>query len=1411
MMVDASPDNTDNDMDGLDTLIGIFGDNAVMEESQQVHNEDNLDNNAEEEISTEHTSPKTYCYSGPDLDTDDEEDDEQPLLQANAKPAKLHELLNLVTCSRDIDSIAVLAPSISQILKVMEPSCIIKISRMVQDRPTTSSRYSVQQRIQRNGKTSLKHIPLHDHQNITLGTVIANNIRFHLNIYSLKYEGPSKTPGYRPFTEIKRLVIVAALNLARMLQCNRARRLLKAWSTTALDKSKKVTVSDILSTRMGNNALKPKHAQHWVSGGEVFFMKNDAMKASELSCVQKEALPFLIDFETSLKLISHGILNSEEIWKWSFSHSDLSHTCTKGAMMTTATDLVQYKLFGLTAAGTKHDFERYEPFSVQKDIDEDAVTQFNTWLEEAGKQNKKNAMGCFITDTSLFDDGIFATLDDGLTIHALHQRLMLVPLGKKKINIINKGSDRNEESVEGDEENVEGDEENVEGDEENVEGDEESVEGDEESAEWSVEGDEESVEGDEESVDGDEENIDKGEHVVGDDNNDSELIEGNDDDDVDIDDVEKNAFDLFGKICCPPSSVRNYPALLNTPLATTHTGKVRCKIVHCTSNGQVKHLSLAGKSAGDDVTNYENGLTAGFQIYLTAAKNTKGASFLKNVSKLGHIEKASYGLMQPSLRDHDQKYRKLMDTMLNELDHFDFSDSSTSELLSRNFCYRVECFRMLTTVDTTDTNIHMFPIDILNVPMLVATKDKLLKNYYRTLRFAKDVVTRVFCPGLKQDAMDPRQLSPSAKMAVQYLSEIIAYDIGTPSGYSRMGPIMASIMNQDYMKGIGISFPVNGSMLQQHEKDKTCLSHGLDPSFWSLSQSQSIEEQIRLAMGLTSEGHDGTTTKLDVALIEKTRKFLSTRLFRFQKRNKDKDLCSWQLFVSEFITVTVCKGSFQNAFDAINYNEFASLANKSDCKELDRVLDGLASVFWVCYDWEWRSDMLKSRDFMNPEAPHSQTWPNTVDSINNIFENHSCVKKGLKSIEIDTPEKLRFELFQGYNHYPNGLQTKNTKQGANWISCIYLQLYWHIQRHLRQAREKLYESTSGEGEGVQQYKLAETYFLCKLALSRCYSCTHGDHPIVWGTTRSNRKKNLGRYIIINKIMLIRSTDALMRTEAERCLSSLALARGIRNGNATTPSSKLNDIVKMDHKDLHNSLMQIPYNLSSMLRTDTNESPGKFISVAHVLVMAILSKGVGSDNGDSLLNNIMAVKPEILFEKLCHHDDPLSYRSTQQADYNLKDVCRTNVHLLWDSKESFCQSVTKVKSAVRSKVNAEIIQLPTSSFVAELMSVVESFDFSSKNATLPSMINIEHGKFNGINEGIVCNIKILCLCINALNLKFRAIDKKKDKKWKEAWKICRAKVALNCHQPKYWNVWKNGGIDNTCHGEPNRRQTKKRKH
>jgi len=63
-------------------------------------------------------------------------------------------------------------------------------------------------------------------------------------------------------------------------------------------------------------------------------------------------------------------------------------------------------------------------------------------------------MGCFVTDTSLFDDRIFATPDDGLAIHALQSRLMLIPLGNKKIDAVSKGVDREEESVDEDEERV---------------------------------------------------------------------------------------------------------------------------------------------------------------------------------------------------------------------------------------------------------------------------------------------------------------------------------------------------------------------------------------------------------------------------------------------------------------------------------------------------------------------------------------------------------------------------------------------------------------------------------------------------------------------------------------------------------------------------------------------------------------------------------------------------------------------------------------------------------------------------------------------------------------------------------------------------------------------------------------------
>jgi hypothetical protein len=344
-----------------------------------------------------------------DLLTDDEADNEacnlgdEPHLQG---PMTIGQILQHITCTRDIDSISLFSPSLPALLNSLEKTSIIKLSRSIGDTPTSSSRHSVKQKLWKtNGRSVTKYTPLHDFQNITLGIVIANNIRFHLNIFSLKNEGISKTSGYRPMSLVKRLVIVAAMNLARMLQCHRARRIKKAWISHCQEGGSDTVIStrneinSLLQERIDADVCTPIIVQNWVSGGELFYLKHDSTKVSEVSSAKTDALSFLLDFEYAIKLIGLGILNCHEIWSWCFTKVDLCHMtgaedrCSKYSLITTANDLLQYKLFGLTAAGIKHDVPRFMPYqySIQEEQDEEkldvappAEEQYFKWLTEAG-------------------------------------------------------------------------------------------------------------------------------------------------------------------------------------------------------------------------------------------------------------------------------------------------------------------------------------------------------------------------------------------------------------------------------------------------------------------------------------------------------------------------------------------------------------------------------------------------------------------------------------------------------------------------------------------------------------------------------------------------------------------------------------------------------------------------------------------------------------------------------------------------------------------------------------------------------------------------------------------------------------------------------------------------------------------
>jgi hypothetical protein len=161
-----------------------------------------------------------------DCESDDEEWDSdvdwEPVNEPNNEkfsrtaPLPLRALLKegCLVASRDVDSICLFSNSIVDIITAMEKNAVVKISRAVSNRPSTSSRHSVATRVKvKSGKLVKKDKSLHQFQNINIGTVTANNIRFHLNIFDLEEDQPLKYfTDYRPFTHIKRLVIVAAMN-----------------------------------------------------------------------------------------------------------------------------------------------------------------------------------------------------------------------------------------------------------------------------------------------------------------------------------------------------------------------------------------------------------------------------------------------------------------------------------------------------------------------------------------------------------------------------------------------------------------------------------------------------------------------------------------------------------------------------------------------------------------------------------------------------------------------------------------------------------------------------------------------------------------------------------------------------------------------------------------------------------------------------------------------------------------------------------------------------------------------------------------------------------------------------------------------------------------------------------------------
>lgn len=338
------------------------------------------------------------------------------------------------------------------------------------------------------------------------------------------------------------------------------------------------------------------------------------------------------------------------------------------------------------------------------------------------------------------------------------------------------------------------------------------------------------------------------------------------------------------------------------------------------------------------------------------------------------------------------------------------------------------------------------------------------------------------------------------------------------------------------------------------------------------------------------------------------------------------------------------------------------------------------------------------------------------------------------------------------------MQAEKAPSSANWKSCTYLHLYTYILRVLAAARDKMHES---RGESFlshpNAYILSPSYFLGKICRALIKRSGHGDMPYVWKTTQGNRKRNIGKYVAVDVNSLKKSTEELEMNLKGQC------SGGNSRVHLPAPAAVNNRIMQfrikalhaLNHKNLHDILMKIPYNFLQIQEGGTPPlRPGSFIALAHVIISSLLFMAATQNRGPGVTwKDILEVDASAVYD-LLQDDDP--FRSSRLT-IGMKHARWSNIHLLWDSKESFVQSANKVKKAIKSRLkkfgtNAAPLPSSTGFKLDDLQVARDRFTFLYDGETIKEMIQSNNGIFVAINDKLAVQLKVLCLLIYIFELR-----------------------------------------------------------
>lgn len=312
-----------------------------------------------------------------------------------------------------------------------------------------------------------------------------------------------------------------------------------------------------------------------------------------------------------------------------------------------------------------------------------------------------------------------------------------------------------------------------------------------------------------------------------------------------------------------------------------------------------------------------------------------------------------------------------------------------------------------------------FPFDLLQMKVILESKTKIILTYCKTLESCIDIIKKVF--GKHSMLIEKSSLSTQAKMLVQLCAEIVSFEIGA-SGYPIRGPITKCLLNTGIFSD-RISFDFLNTTLSNHDNQNDSsmdlvraltefdvrviqsFRNGINPSIWNFNDPLTNEPLSQVLASIIKPLRDTDTieneqsSRLDLDLVEKTRSRLKQKLFVYEKNSIEKDLSSWMILVSSSIMtgirheVSTSGSTTESVFDVIDGKSIVNCILDEPAVFMD-ILEGLADIFLVCYEWEYKSDMIG-------RASVDCKWPRNLADLAvlvDALKNHTDIKLNIKAL-----------------------------------------------------------------------------------------------------------------------------------------------------------------------------------------------------------------------------------------------------------------------------------------------------------------------------------------------------------------------------------------------------------------------------